>query len=188
MTTDEVRQAVKDLLAASNLALRYEFVPWSKSRNANEKDVGGRPVRSLNWKVTLYVGGKEVMRTDYGAGIASCPSYKQGFMTLAREAVIVKECETGLPCSYQDARNEAIVNRSGKPVLPDDLDVIACLVRDCDVFNYACFEDWAEALGFEPDSRKAEAIYRERLKNALALRCAVGSDALHKFEEACREW
>lgn len=51
------------------LTIRAEFVPFSKSRNAESE------WQSLNWKVTLQRNGRDVLTTDYGAGIAHCPGY-----------------------------------------------------------------------------------------------------------------
>lgn len=51
------------------LTIRAEFVPFSRSRNAESE------WQSLNWKVTLQRAGRDILTTDYGAGIAHCPGY-----------------------------------------------------------------------------------------------------------------
>lgn len=58
------------------LTIKAEFVPFSKSRNATTKTIDGKPWMSLNWKVTLQRNGRDVVTTDYGAGVANCPGYQ----------------------------------------------------------------------------------------------------------------
>lgn len=57
--------------ALADLALTVEsvFVPFSQSRNKAE------PHKTLNWKVTVKRNGRDILTTDYGAGIAHCPGY-----------------------------------------------------------------------------------------------------------------
>lgn len=62
-------------LADLKLTVKSVFVPFSQSRNRDEKDEKGRTRYSLNWKVTLVRDGRDVLTTDYGAGIAHCPGY-----------------------------------------------------------------------------------------------------------------
>lgn len=42
---------------------------------------------------------------------------------------------------------------------PDNADVFNCLLSDTSDWMDDGFEDWAEMLGYDPDSRKAEKIY-----------------------------
>lgn len=45
---------------------------------------------------------------------------------------------------------------------PDASEVLSCLVSDATSFDNArSFEEWASDFGYDPDSRKAEATYRE---------------------------
>ena len=62
-------------LDALKLTVKSEFVPFSRSRNRDEKDDKGRTRYTLNWKVTLVRDGRDVLTTDYGAGIAHAPGY-----------------------------------------------------------------------------------------------------------------
>lgn len=43
-------------------------------------------------------------------------------------------------------------------------------------------------LGYDPDSRKAEAIYKACLEIALKLRNALGEDGLAKLREAAQDY
>lgn len=55
-------------IAELGLTVESVFVPFSQSRNKNEKH------KSMNWKVTVKRNGREVLTTDYSAGIAHCPA------------------------------------------------------------------------------------------------------------------
>ena len=58
---------------------------------------------------------------------------------------------------------------------PKIADVLQCLVDEATSFeNARDFEDWAEALGFDPDSRKAERVFRQVKKNSRGLKRLLG--------------
>lgn len=192
MAKAELQQAIADL----GLTVTAEFVPFSQSRHA-KKDAKVND-RSLNWRVSLkrmayfdeqdgvapgYRPGSErtLLTTDYSAGIGHCPSYKQGRLSVDEAEAITRETETGKPARiYRTA--------GGPKILPDTLDVIHSLVSDADVLNYSTFEDWASDTGYDTDSRKAEAIYRECLKLALALRNGLGDEGLKRLQDAAQDY
>lgn len=61
---------------------------------------------------------------------------------------------------------------------PTISDVLYCLACDASGYdNYGNFEDWCGEYGYDPDSRKAERIYRAVKKQAEQLRRTVGDDA-----------
>lgn len=67
---------------------------------------------------------------------------------------------------------------------PEGHEVLHCLIDDARSVQYARgFEDWARGLGYEPDSRKAERIYRACEKTARDLRKFLGTE-LHAFYNA----
>lgn len=45
------------------------------------------------------------------------------------------------------------------------------------------FEDWCDGYGYDPDSRKAEATYRECAATGRALRMALGSGVIDELRE-----
>lgn len=166
------------LLARHNITVESVFVPYSRSRNF----VQGAPAskQSLNWRVTLKRDGREILTTDYSAGIAHCPSYKQGARwTLDYNAAIASECETG-----RKARRFS----RGDAINPKPLDVIYSLVMDSDALDYATFEDWASEYGYDADSRSAEKTYRACLEIALKLRAGLGDSLLSELREAFQDY
>lgn len=168
--------------AKHNVTMKAEFVPFSKSRNKDNK------YKSLNWRVTVLKNNREMLTTDFSAGEAHCPAYKNkkshgyGFSVFEREAIDY-ELEHG-----KESRGERSLRFPGKPILPDLCDVLHSLQLDSDVLNYSNFEDWAREFGYDGDSRSAERLYRLCLEIALKLRNGLGEEALRELEEAARDY
>jgi hypothetical protein len=183
------KESIEGVLEGLGLTMEVKFVPFSQSRNKAEKH------KSLNWIVTIKRNGRELIATDYSAGIAHCPSYNRKCPANApcnqkswQEFVCAWECENGFRA------NPSLVDRSNfwpnrnSPVLPDFADVMHSLVMDSDVLNNSGFEDWASNFGFETDSRKAESMYRACLEIALKLKAGLGNDGLQTLAEAFQEY
>ena len=173
----EQKTKILALLKELGITVESEFVPYSKSRlykkDAKINDMG------LNWLVTVKCGGREVLTTDYGAGIAHCPSYKQSFrgMSVDMAAAVKYECERG-------------VENTGlrKKILPDTCDVIHCLLGDAEAADHKDFEDWCRNTGYNVDSRSDEKCYLACLKIGLQMNNGIGADALRKLREAYQDY
>jgi hypothetical protein len=63
--TPEIQNAIDAL----KLSLEATFVPFSQSRSKDSE------YHNLNWVVTIKRDGKDVLTTDYSAGMGHCPSY-----------------------------------------------------------------------------------------------------------------
>lgn len=186
---------LKKAIEAAGLTVEAVFVPWSQSRNKDEKETvhsgnrepKTRPRRSLNWRVTLKKDGRDIIATDYSAGVGHCGAYKASMKELGHvnsimhDEAIAQECETGR--AYTPG-----VFRKGEPIMPNPVDVIYSLALDADVLNYSNFEDWAADCGYDPDSRKGESIYRACLEIALKLRNGLGDETLRALQEAARDY
>lgn len=172
--------SVATVAARLGLTVSAVFVPFSQSRNAKPD---ARPnERSLNWKVTVHRNGRDVLTTDYMAGLARCPSYRQNARwTLDYAAAIEAETETGRACPYR------LTSHKRGPITPDMDNVLACLALDASAIDFARFEDWADEYGYDRDSRSAEKAYRDCLETALALRAAIGDEGLTALRDAAAE-
>lgn len=182
---EKIQAAIRDL----DLTIASVFIPFSNSRNHGAKHP------SLNWRITLQRAGRAVLTTDYSAGMAHCPSYAAPVAvtwdrpkTMWRETVTRWECEHGF-------RAKAFLRYSGfssggkpEPISPDSCDVIWSLSRDCDVLDSAGFESWAQELGYDSDSRKAESLFQECLDLALKFRAAVGDSGIQLLRDAGQDY
>ena len=60
---------------------------------------------------------------------------------------------------------------------PDAADVLDCLASDAGSIEYVSgFEEWANELGFDPDSRKAERTFEVSRRQSLALKRFLGDE------------
>lgn len=80
------------------------------------------------------------------------------------------------------------VSLLGKPTYkPSKQDVLYCICSDAENTDQP-FEDWAADLGYDTDSRKAEAIYNECVKTRHALTKLCGSaEALESLTQRTRD-
>jgi hypothetical protein len=68
---------------------------------------------------------------------------------------------------------------SGEPTVETVLD---CLASDADtVENAASFEDWADELGYDPDSRRAFHTYQATTRQTAGLRRLLGDTAFEQL-------
>lgn len=187
----ETEQTAGDRILAAcsalGLTLRNDFVPFSKSRNA------GKDHRSLNWNITLERNGRDVLTTDYSAGIGHCPAHKLsikdagGANSMLRATAIEIETETGKRAVRSSLSADGF-RASSQSIHPEAASVIASLVMDSSVLDSGCFEEWASELGYDTDSRNAEAIYRACLEIALKMRAAIGDAGLEALRTACEDY
>lgn len=175
MTKEEIRALIQILQVTTETA----FVPFSRSRNKEEKNL------SLNYRVALQRNGKSVLVTDYSMGIGHIPGYDQRNRSVDYHNAIRNIVETG---KSQILSKGQILMQGYSPIFPDIIDIWYCLISDADVLNYSSFDDWASCFGYDTDSRKAEKIYQECLKHALALKGALGYEAIEKLQEAFQDY
>lgn len=156
-----------DILNTLGITIDATYIP-------HETPAGESP--QLRWRVSVRRNGREFHSTEYSAGCAHAPEYKKGGGHYGRgvTAAVVAECETGI--IYGD--------RLGRPVPPPDVaDVVHCLLMDASGTDET-FEEWAGNLGFDPDSRKAEAAFKACRETAAALRRAFDREELESLEAA----
>lgn len=181
------------------LTLKTVFVPFSLSRNAKPRDGSKEPWKSLNWSVTLQRDGRDVLTTDYSQGIGHAPARKrtQAQMRIsanaigrtiprARDMMADYEIEHGrIAKGYNFGRGISGGDLIKPPAITD---ILYSLSMDASVLDEGSFENWAESLGYSPDSRSAEATYRACLEVALLLRGAIGDVGMNALREACEDY
>lgn len=172
-------------LAALDLSITSVFVPWSSSRSyvAN----GTITDRSLNWIITVHRAGRAVLSTDYTAGLAHAPAYRndkaygRNYSLLKAEA-LTYETERGL------THRAPGVYAKAAPILPDPTAVLWSILQDADALDAGGFESWAGNFGCSVDSRKAEATYRACVEIALKLRAAIGDEGVKTLRVAAENY
>ncbi len=187
------RELMAAAMAEYGLTVKSEFVPFSLSRNADEK------YRTLNWRITLChepadleppAKRRAILTCDYSAGMAHSPAHKKRAPKFGHGMTIDDDA-----CEKYEAENGRIARHwpsgilvPGKAILPDPIDVVWSLIQDASVIDSARFEDWAGDFGYDTDSRKAESIYRECLAHAVAIRAAIGDEGMRALQEAGQDY
>jgi hypothetical protein len=180
------QQEIESFMDSHSITVESVFVPFSQSRNKGDW-------QSLNWRVTLKVKGREVMTTDYSAGIGHAPSHKatkaparySGSLRFWKAEAVAFEIENGFAAIPKWSGIRADKKR---PIAPEACDVLYSLASEAGVLNCSGFEDWASDMGYDDDSRKAEKIYKECIETALKLRAALGDDGLSALHVACEDY
>lgn len=167
-TTLEMNATVK----IYGLDVKFTFVPFSKSRNKNQKN------KSINWKAAIFYNGKEILSDlDYMQGIGYLPFNVSGRRTLDLNQRIESAIEHG--AFFRE--NSNIFTIKLQP--PQIADFMHCFLMDCDAINCPDFEDWADSVGYDRDSRAAEKIYNEATKNGLKFRACIGNKEFEQLIE-----
>lgn len=182
--TDLMRAACEAL----GLTVQSQFVALSQSRNA------GEPHPTLNWTVTILRNGREVLRTDYSAGAAHCPSYgKQPRASYQGTAAQFQRDAIAFECQHGRKAVTSVLSRggfatTGAPIEPDAVAVIWSLTQDASVLDAGGFENWASDYGYDTDSIKAEKTYQACLDLALRLRAAIGDAGIETLRTAGQDY
>lgn len=169
-----------DLVAALPLSYSATFVPFSKSRHAKPKPTIAD--LQLNWIIFLSHKGV-ALQCDYSAGIAHIPGYKHTARMSVYDAERIREaCEVG-----HFRSGDSFWTKKTLPP-PKLADVMYGLVQDASAIECANFEEWANEIGFNPDSRKDERIYQECLAIGLKLRRMIGDAKLKELRKAASDY
>jgi hypothetical protein len=131
----------------------------------------------LCWNIKIVIGNR-AYETIYSEGVGHIPGYTFQFKRCIDQVNMEKYAvSTG---KYYSLDNPSII----KPLpAPELIDVMYCLVSDAEAIEYQNFEEFADMLGYDPDSRKAEKVYNACLKVGLFLRISLGEDKLEELRE-----
>jgi len=179
-------------LSAAGLSMTAVFVPQSRSRYAISADkrsggYGGRGEPCINWRCTVSLNGRELWAGDYAQGI--------GHVSKPVAAWIRRECGPS-NCiaghgAYAELCEKQKINRFGFPAkaitAPLLRDVFYSILQDGEAYAMS-FEEWAAEYGFDTDSRKAEATYRECAAIGRALNAELSAEALDRLRELFQDY
>lgn len=150
----------------------------------------------ISYSIRLLFKGKPVLSTEYKLGVGHVRIKKarpDGIMQpwTERERTLLYTWQSHPHTSFQDKQLQADVAAKlaiQQKVAPQLDDVLRSLLMDGEAFfNAQSFEGWADDFGYDKDSRKAEAIYRECDNTGRKLAAAIPADVLAKARELTQD-
>ena len=161
------------------LTYTAEFVPFSQAPHRDGGD--GKRWQCVNWRVRLECG-RVILEADYAQGIGCLPD-------TAKQSLSIKQVgrpgslahDAALTFMLENGREYGNTTRKLPP--PSLPDVLSSLLLDASAIDYSTFEDWCDEYGDNPDSRKAEATYRQCVETGLKLRLMFGDTRLEELRE-----
>lgn len=179
-------------LAAAGLSMTAVFVPQSRSRHAISADKRsggycGKGEPCINWRCTVLLDGRELWAGDYAQGIGHVSKPVAAWIRrecgpdtcIAANAAYMELCET-----QKIARRGFPGNAIAAPLLRD---VFYNILQDGDAYAMS-FEEWADNYGYDTDSRKAEATYRECAAIGRALNAGLSPEAVDGLRELFQDY
>ena len=180
-TTTDNKQALRDFVAGLGLDYQAVFVPTTQGPEVEHPQ--------LHWSITLSKG-RQRFTTTYSQGMGHVVGYRQFHKTPYHKRIAEegyrKTCETGKLWKYMEGM-DWWTPKDVQPA-PELLDVLYCLVLDADVLEHSGLESWASDLGYDTDSRKAEAIWKTCIEQSLALKGLIGSTNLEALRELYQDY
>lgn len=163
MTTNEL---VEKVLADAGVSVKIDFVPW---KNGQEK--------RLSYLVS-FSGRGHSFTTPYSMGIGHCHSCKHW-------NPVDYGCKDSI-FHHEKIEEELKTNRY--KIFPSLSDVLYCCLGDIRAIDLMEFEEWAKDLGYDPDSRSAEKIFRECESLSKKFRKILGAEVIEKLEELLKDY
>lgn len=132
------------------------------------------------WNVDL-INGRTEETTEYKTGLGLRKLSATGKHEIAR----IQRCD--YMGNQRKLSEIAYVKQSqSKPVKPENADILYCLLMDAEA-NGMSFNEWCDTFGYDNDSIKAEAIYRQCCEADLILKRWVNPEVLKAIEVATQE-
>lgn len=180
-STEAKQPTMQDRVAEFGLSMTAEQVPENPNQSKPKKDE--KPWEAVHFLVKLTAPNGRTLTTYYSMGIGLLdrhiidnwkPGYADGGFISLKDFKVAS--------SYYARRtlhNERIVKevraRGLKTFKPEIEDVLNCLAMDASsVENARDFEDFANELGYDSDSRSAEKTYRICQEQARELESLLG--------------
>jgi hypothetical protein len=168
MTTET--RTIQDFINLHGITMTATFL--SVQTESQGKDDSGKPRRwtYFAWAVSLRQGTNQ-LDTTYRMGLANCKPSK-AYQT---NAIAVPFFD--LPANIRQKAGDDPTHTKAMviPTPPDVASVLDSLRSDAECYeNARSFEDFANDFGYDPDSRKAEAIFNACAKISKDLRNLLG--------------
>lgn len=176
---------------ADALSFSLEIItgPTAAVEPADSKD--GKPWVHIAYNARLMRNGREVLTTPYKLGIGHVP--KGALLAVRYPNLTLHElhCQN-LIRNNKTPHHEApgwlsLLEKAARvaKVVPALADVLSSLVSDgAAYFDGETFEDWCGNYGYDPDSRKAEQVWKACDETGRKLSRVLSADELATLREA----
>lgn len=181
MSTD-TKQAVEAALSALGLSVSVKDGP-----NPHNKD----DWQGVQFTLDVLKGGKPVFETTYTLGLGYVKLNRGALALTMDERRFLEAWQAKPHAKFRDTDLQTRIAcklAKAQKLTPNAADVFYSLTMDADVLDYATFEEWAACFGYDPDSRKAESVYRACLSIALQLRNTVGEAGMSALRDAYQDY
>ena len=167
------KETIKKELDDLKLRIESKFIPFSQSRNKDNK------YKSLNFEVTLFCNDKPVLTELYSMGSAYCLSKDKDKYN--QEVMRDRECESGYTQVYFMS-HQIDSKKESERAKPELIDFMSSIILDSYAIENS-FDDWCSSLGFNSDSIKDKTIYDNCIQNAIKLNCWLGFHKVMELKE-----
>jgi len=204
MNTEEIRAAVDAYTSERGIEIKFRQIPASMADKVWLCEEHSK-MSQAHWHVEMWHEGK-VFNFQYHEGEGNFLAQQFGRLKFdeanARdwfkrevldEAKDPLEAQVPFPMrcivGKMVRKDRVKVNQFGVAVIfpPHPADVFYCICRDYEVRDYQCFEDWANAYGYDTDSRRAERTYNACLGIAQQMHRVLGHEIVATLTELTNE-
>lgn len=171
---------IQEFIAEQGITLTAQAVP----ENPNMEDKDSDWFKHAAHFHCTFIKGEKSFSMYYSAGIGNVISWglsKDAPHDVSHKlrSAKVNQMSSTRRTVYQD---QALQFAKSK-YKPDGADVLDCLAMDADVYNYRSFEDWAECMGYDTDSRSAERTFNLCKAQARQMEYMLGAESFRVLVE-----
>ena len=131
----------------------------------------------------------QVYNTIYSQGIGHIPDYQKKYgLSYFRANKSIRQHEEEQLAITKGRHFKGESDLQVKLPDPSPVDIIYSISLDADAINYQSFEDFADCMGYDQDSRQAEKVYNACLKAGLFLRNTIGDPGIEQLQEAYQDY
>lgn len=207
MNAEEIRKVVGDYLAAEGITVEFKQISKYMADNIDKESRHS----SAFWIATI-TAGRGYMTVQYREGEGNFIKQRFGKLCIddsrlindfkefyldncvRNDAVRWFECNQMNRFLSEFARKERVKKVGTKGgigklqlVPPAPADLLYCLCMEYDVMDSGGYEEWARDYGYDPDSRKAEKIYKLCMEQSLKLRSVLGEKRINELRELTQD-
>lgn len=196
--------AIAEALKKMGFTVAAEFIPFTKSRNAQEGKtfpvaaLYGDRVKpsnfykpgdlSINWRVTV-THKRGTYSTDYQEGIGHLPEHLQsksgGYTTDAWDALCFAVEQGKAPRVRPSSWN---IGAGAVPLTPPTPGAVFYSISMDSDAALMSFEEWASNFGMDTDSREAEQTYKACQEQGYYLLKCIGPEGLEKLQTLFQDY